>query len=478
MSNPFPDDIKTKPDYSWLTDIEKIQAEITRDLERSQQVTPEPEQNKDVAWSEENLPPDSWLAQETESPFIAPNVHSAPLPGHMGGFYRETIKGTPQRHRSWAKTVVVLLLVCTLGLGSLGFGVGSAFFWAREQTRGITYIETGDNPVTPTITSNQYVFDIGSHGQAGTVADMVQLLEPAVVSITTRFDTNNRPPTAGSGTIFAENENRIFIVTGHYVIAGNTQISVRISGSQPLPAREVASDGRAGLAVISVDKQQLLDAGIESVVIASFGDSSQMQVGDTVFAIGNARNEGNSVTRGIISAGKQELAFAGYTLTVLQTDAAINYGNSGGPLINLSGEVVGINIDRVSAQFGMAQVEGIGYSIAANVAKPILEHLIDPNRPGLGIMGQTLSEERAAILGIPAMGVEVRGLIPGGSAEAADLRIYDIITAFGGEPVFIMEELQQAIHRHSVGEIVEVRILRNGNTPMTLNVELKAFIRD
>jgi len=386
MSNSFSDDYKPRPDYPWLTDIEKIQAEITRDLERAQSLSAMPEsETNEYTLSEETDASNPWLIPRPEAPAVISGTYANTLsPKPAAGFYRETIKGTHQRHRSWAKTVAVILLICTLGMGSLGFGLGSAFFWAREQTVGISSEQTGDNPNIPTITSNQYVFDTGSNLQAGTVADMVQMLEPAVVSVTSRFELNNRAAMpgegtiSGSGTIFAENEDRIFIVTGDYVTRGAAQIFVRISGSQPLLARSVDGNMRTGLAVISLYKQQLLDAGIDSVVIAAFGNSDDMLVGDTVFAIGNARNEGNSVTRGIISAGKQEISFPGYTLTVLQTDAAINYGNSGGPLINTNGEIIGINIDRAGVQFGQAQVEGIGYSIASNVALPILMAFIDP----------------------------------------------------------------------------------------------------
>jgi len=495
MSNPFSDEYrreyKQRTEYSWLTDIEKIQADINRDLERSQSAaqTPEseyaiPEQPDNYTWPDDVQSSNPWLVHRAETPATTPSATTAPLsPGSSppirstSGFYRETIKSTPQRGRSWAKTVAVILLVCTLGMGSLGFGIGSAFYWSREQTRGITHVETGDNPNTPIITSSQYVFDPGSRPQSGTIADMVQLIEPAVVGVMARFETN-RPPAAGSGTIFAENEDRIFIATGEYVIRGAVQIHVRIAGSQPLLARRVDGDPRSGLAVISLDKQDLLDAGIDSVVIAAFGDSDDMQVGDTVFVIGNARNEGNSVTRGIISAGKQELVFPHYTLTVLQTDAAINYGNSGGPLINISGEIIGINIDRAGAQFNQEQVEGIGYSIAGNVAYPILRGFIDPERPAIGITARTLTEDLIELhdLDMPAMGVFVYTVTSGGAADRGGIRPHDVITAFGGEPVFTMEELQQAIRQSQIGDSIEVMILRGG-LAITLDVQLLAFIQ-
>ena len=499
-------DSSGRHDYSWLTDIEKIQAEIAKDLEKTQPTysfsdTPEEpaghsertdstlesgyesmSESISAVWTDttpESAEPINWTDLFSESePWPADSAPPEPnaLPAATSGFYRETIKVEPPSRRSWPKTVAVIILVCVFGMGSLGFGLGAAYTWATHRANGILPEETGNNHETLTITSSRYAFDIGDR-QNGTIADMVALLEPAVVGITTRFEVGNISPIAGSGTIFAENEERVFIVTGDYVVPGRVgaQYSVRISGSGPIPARVVNREEEAGLAVVAVDKALLLEAGIDSVVVASFGDSSLMQVGDVVFAIGNARNEGNSVTRGIISAGKQEISFLGYTLTVLQTDAAINYGNSGGPLINLRGEVIGINIDRASRLFDSASVEGIGYSIASNVAVPIMEDLINPTRPALNISGGTLNEITAAYLGIPAMGVFVHYVLPGGAADEAGIAAGDIITAFGGEPVFTMEELIAAIRRRQIGDIVEVRVLRDGEL-LTMDAQLRALV--
>ena len=490
-----------KQDFSWLTDIEKIQAEIAKDLEMTRSSYSLPASHDEtveatehdesaseavsITWADSTTGSEPWFV-DTPSQATTANPSSYT---NNGGFYRETIKVESHTQRSWAKTVAVILLVCVFGMGSLGFGLGAAYTWVTARhAAGISPEELAGNQDTPIITSYRYIFGIEGQ-QVGTVADMVALLEPAVVGITTRFAGDRIPPIAGSGTIFAENEERIFIVTGNYVVSNRVvgvpahgrevveaQPTVRISGSAPIPARMVSRDIHSGLAVISVDKAHLVAAGIDSVVVASFGDSSSMQVGDVVFAIGNARNEGNSVTRGIISAGKQELNFSHYTLTVLQTDAAINYGNSGGPLINLNGEVIGINIDWAGMLFDAASIEGIGYSIASNVAVPIIMEMINPTRPGLNIYGQTLDEETAADLGIPPMGVLVVNTMPGGAAEEAGIRQGDIITAFDGEPVFTMEELQGAIRARQIGDIVEVRILRDGEL-ITVDAQLRALIR-
>ena len=475
-------DPNSRQEITWLTDIEKIQAEIARDLKNTsptysfsdtahadsdEWADPALEHPGPVEWTD-SLSPELW-------PPPTPNTTQASAPG---GFYKETIKVESRSRRSWAKTVAVILLVCVFGMGSLGFGLGAAYTWVTHQTTGINHEETVNNPEAPVITSHRFSFAI-EEGHTGTVADMIELLEPAVVGIVTRFEGGVITPIAGSGTIFAENDERIFIATGNYVVShrvgAQAQSGVRISGSDLMPARLVGRDPQSGLAVLSVYKSQLIEAGIDSIVIASFGDSSLMQVTDVVFAIGNARNEGNSVTRGIISTEKQELVFPDYTLTVLQTDAAINYGNSGGPLINLRGEVIGINIDRASMIFGPTS-EGIGYSIASNVAFPTLMDLINPTRPALNIYGQTVNEQWAEALGIPAMGVMVVSVMPGGAAEAAGIRQGDIITAFDGEPVFTMEELQDAIRRRQIDDIVEVRILRDGEV-ITLEAQLRARLQ-
>jgi len=463
---------KTKQEFSWLTDIKKVQAEIERDLEKTQRLMADTA-DENTSSDKSVSVPEVWFPAGMTDSKISDAVYTGAFNPETAGFYRETIKEKPRKKHFWAKTIAIIMLVCIFGMSSLGFGLGAAFMWVTGRTSELPVAEVPPETEAPTIVSNQYVFDTGGQ-HTGTVADMIALLEHAVVSITTIFDAD-RDPIAGSGTIFAETSDRIFIATGSYVVPAGAVYQVRIAGSRPLPARFDNTDRESGLAVISVDKALLHEAGIDSFTIASFGDSSSMQVGDVVFAIGNARNEGISVTRGIVSAGKQNIEFMDYDLTVLQTDAAINYGSSGGPLINLNGEVIGINIDRATVMFGNAAIEGIGYSIASNVVVPTLDELINPTTPGLGIIGRTVNDYIAAYFGIPPMGVQVVGVTPGGAAESAGIQIGDIITSFGGEPVFMMEELQQAIRQRQIGDTVEVRVLREGAT-ITLEIELRALV--
>ena len=446
-----------RQDITWLTDIEKIQAEIARDLKMD-------EPKGHITTTMEAAPP--WISHEAQPP-VAATHHTHP------SFYTETIKST---RRPWGRTFIILFLVCTFGMASLGFGLGAAFVWGTSNNDNISHNEIAANNDTPTITSNRHTFDASGH-QTGTVADMVASLEPAVVSITSRLDIEGATTVVGSGTVFAENEERIFIVTGSYIARPHSEIHVRIAGSQPLPARFDNEDLREGLAVISLSKAQLVEAGVYAYTIANFGDSSQMQVGDVVFAIGNARNEGISVTRGIVSAGVQELRLDNSNLTVLQTDAAINYGSSGGPLVNMNGEVIGINIDRATALFGSSAIEGIGYSIVSNVVLSVVEDLLNPYRPALGIVGLTVTEQIAMELGIHALGVFVQIVNQGGAAYHGGIQPYDIITGFGGSPIFAMDELITAIRSRRIGDTVEVQVLRNGVEHVTLEVELLPLIR-
>jgi len=488
------DSSDNKLDLFGLSNIDEIQAEIQAEIEQDLETA------EHTPWVPPTVlvpPPEDFLEMpEMEAPFETTidgqlDLHDIPLipataPAHTESFYRETIKDTPQSPSAvqgslrWA---AIFVIICTLGTGSLGFGAGLGwgFFTGRfeSQTEGEV---SSDSAAVAQLTTTHYVFEnVPGNPQAGTIADIVEFLKPSVVSITAHFDDGFYGHNLGSGIIFAENDERIFIVTNNYVVRNSDKVAVSISGSSPIEARPVGNDPFAELNVISVDKAQLVAAGIDSVVIATFGDSDQMRVGDTVLAIGNAMGEGNSVTRGVISAPEQEVSLYGRErpMTMIQTDAAINYGNSGGPLINTRGEVIGININRASGMiFGMTPVEGMGYSISSNVAMPILNNLINYRRPGLGISGGTVDETIADQWDIPVLGVYVSSVIEGQAAYRAGLLPSDIITGFNGLPVFNFDQLVEAIRASEIGDIVEMRILRDGSHAMTLTVELGMFIQE
>ena len=524
-------------DLLCYADIEKIQAEIEKDLEKSPAM-PEPIQVPIPAAEPvlfepapyESAPPDFVRAEAPDElnvpdmpesnelleqliapdfepnfePDFEPNSEQNPFADSeadispTGGFYQEIHKPAPfmtaipeKRHprlfKSW-RSAIALLLVCTLGTGSLGFGLSAAWVFLGPRGNGAEYVYQSGGVNSITLTSRSYIFESVPSGQgAKSLPDIVERLEPSVVGITTyRADHATgtvRAAGMGSGIIFAESDDRIFIVTNRYIIRGAARVYVSISGSEPLRARSVGSYIDMDLNIMSVYKADLVRAGIDSFVIAAFGNSGQMRVGDTVLAIGNAMGEGNSVTRGVVSATDMSISLRSsnesLNLTVLQTDAAINYGSSGGPLINTKGEVIGININRASdIIFGMTQVEGMAYSIPADIAAPILYELVNRPHAAIGIEGQTINEEIAAYFGIPALGVRVRGVAENRPAYRAGILPNDVITGFNGQPIFDMAQLQQIIRASEIGSIAEVRVLRNGTDIINFNVQLDALLLD
>jgi serine protease Do len=185
--------------------------------------------------------------------------------------------------------------------------------------------------------------------------------------------------------------------------------------------------------------------------------------------------EGNSATYGTISKRARAIPTQNRKLTVLQTDAAINPGNSGGPLINARGEVIGINTVNLTPAESYFTAEGMGYSIASNAALPILEELLRAEpKPFLGIRGATVSEEIAEMFDIPPIGVWVDSVFDTSSADMGGIQRTDIITSFNGNAIFTMEQLQEEIKKCRVGDTVEIKILREGRTPLTLVIDLGA----
>ena len=400
---------------------------------------------------------------------------------------RETRRNKKKEFRRGA---IAAVLICTLGTGALGIGVGIGVPWIKNLLHpSITIENSGNNTNVSSDTAVKSAPSSGADNSAevqpiviSTAADIIKLISPTVVSIqavtnasANFFSISGDNTGSGSGIIFSQNSDNIYIATNYHVVSGASSVSVKIEDSSNIQATFVGSNPESDLAVISLSKAAIESAGVKSVTVAVFGDSEKMQVGDPVITIGNAIGEGNVVTSGIVSANDKEVTIDGNTLTVIQTDAAINPGNSGGPLINIFGEVIGINTAKLSG----SAIEGMGYSITSNAARPILDDMMRQTpRPFLGIQGTDMTADMASIYNMPGRGVFVQDVVPGSGAQKAGIQRTDVITGFNGEAIFTMKQLSDAVLQCKAGDEVTVKVYRNGDSQMEFQVKLTAYKTD
>jgi len=277
-----------------------------------------------------------------------------------------------------------------------------------------------------------------SRHQLDSYADVYELVMDSVVSINTTSEvmqqetgffypfggmTPSQPNTprsprevrgAGSGIIFFEDDYSIYIITNFHVIDNVKSCFISLDDEIQVPARYIGGDAFNDIAIIAVYKSDMEDAGIDTYQIAIYGSSDEMRMGDQVMAVGNALGDGKTVTLGIISAKNKQITIDSNSYTVLQTDAAINRGNSGGPLVNMRGEVIGINVAKLSS----SSVEGMGFAIPTDVIINIAEEIMEKGtiiRPFLGISGATLTfeedDDNEFDLVLPETGVYVDGVM-------------------------------------------------------------------
>ena len=272
-------------------------------------------------------------------------------------------------------------------------------------------------------------------------------------------------PSSGSGIIIGENDTELLIVTNNHVVQDTVSLKITFVDDTAVDAAVKGTDTDTDLAVISVPLDQIPQETKEKRSVARLGDSDGLKVGQGVIAIGNALGYGQSVTVGYVSALNREIKTSdGNTRVLLQTDAAINPGNSGGALLNMKGEVIGIN----AAKYSSTEVEGIGYAIPVSGVQDILDELMnrktrsevaEEKRGYLGIQGTTVDEDAAAAFGMPK-GVYVYKILKDGAAADSQLREKDIITKLDGMTVKSMQELQKLLKGYEAGETIELLVQR------------------
>lgn len=281
------------------------------------------------------------------------------------------------------------------------------------------------------------------------------------------FTTQQEVEGSGSGIIVGKNDDNLLIATNYHVVSGADTVSVTCIDGETYEATVNGYDEDKDLAVVSVALSDISDDTMDQIAVATVGSSDDLKVGEQVIAIGNALGYGQSVTTGIVSAKNRKLNDEGLeededsdATNLIQTDAAINPGNSGGALLNMDGEVVGIN----SAKLASTEVEGMGYAIAISDVTDTLEDLMNEtprdkvdNHGVLGITGMTVSDEASQYYGIPE-GVLVSEVTEGGAAEDAGIKEKSIITEFDGKRVRSNDELVSRLEYYEPGEEVEVTL--------------------
>ncbi len=337
------------------------------------------------------------------------------------------------------------------------------------------------------------------------VADVAEAVMPSIVAITNKSVQEVRDffygqsysyesESAGSGIILGSNETELLICTNNHVVEDASQLTVTFIDEESYEAQIKGTDANNDLAVVAVNLADISQETMDAIKIAKIGDADTMRVGEQVVAIGNALGYGQSVTTGIISAKNRSITAGdeqngyGYSeesVTVydnlIQTDAAINPGNSGGALLNMNGEVIGINSAKASA----SGVEGMGYAISVTEAMPILDDLmtrktrtkLDEEDMGyIGINGQRVSSEATTFYGVPK-GIYLTLIKEGGPADQAGLQEGDILSGFDGEELTNMQDLQYILQYYEAGETVELTVYRanesgNGYEETTVEITL------
>lgn len=311
------------------------------------------------------------------------------------------------------------------------------------------------------------------------VSAIVETAMPSVVALTNTMVLEQRSwfgssqryeiPSSGSGIIVGRNDDELLIVTNNHVVADSKELTVTFIDETSINAAIKGTDSTNDLAVIAVPVSEISSETMAQIKVATLGDSDELKVGQGVIAIGNALGYGQSVTVGYVSAKDREVRTQEETIqNLLQTDAAINPGNSGGALLNMQGEVIGIN----SAKYSSTEVEGMGYAIPVSKVQDIINDLmnrktrveIEEDKQGyLGIQGTNIDDMAAATYGMPR-GVYVYKIVDGGAAAASDLREKDIITKFDGQSIRSMADLQKMLTYYEGDSTVDLTVqsLENG----------------
>ncbi len=355
--------------------------------------------------------------------------------------------------------------------GGAFFGVKLAFshFFPQENAQLEKQPNVGDLLVQkPNVTiSSSEVNEVGDTDPTEIVATVVEQTMPAMVTIQTISQTtsyfwgqpiHNETEGGGSGIIVGSNDNDLLIATNYHVIEGTTSVQAILADGTSHSVTVKGSDADADLAILALPLSDLTQETLDGIDIAVLGDSDSSRIGQMVIAIGNALGYGPTVTVGYLSAKDREVTIQGNEMILLQTNAAINSGNSGGALLNTKGEVIGIN----NAKLTRTDIEGICFAIPISEATPILDELMTKEiltEEEKGYLGVSVTDLDSSIFNWPD-GVYVSAVTKGSAAEAAGIYQGDIITHVNGEKVTTPNQLVNAVTAHRHGTVIEITLQR------------------
>lgn len=402
---------------------------------------------------------------------------------HKGSFIGKVVK--------LVITAVVFGIIA--GATMLGMGYGYDYF-TKDSDKTVSKTQTSKSvnadveekekeKETALEEDNQSKIDSTMNGKV-TITDVSGIVDevmPSVVSITSteiiesagndfwsyfyggngsgqQYETQG----AGSGIIVGESDTELLIVTNQHVVADADSLSVQFADGKSVEASVRGENEKQDIAVISIPLEDIEKETINAIKIATLGDSDKVEVGEGAIAIGNALGYGQSVTTGVISALDRTITVDNNERKVLQTDAAINPGNSGGALLNMQGEVIGINCAKSVQDYS----EGVGYTIPISLVKDLIDDMMtkevkdkvsDEEKGYLNIYGKDVTQDLSEMYDIPE-GVYIMEVIKDGAAEKAGLSKYDVITEIEGDSVSSMAELQEALQYYKKGEKVKLTV--------------------
>ena len=421
--------------------------------------------------------------------------------GYTGGGYSPYQDPTPvkqpKKSGGFGKTLlktIAIALVFGLVSGGVFYGVNTVATRMQKDTDSVqeqtdktetteaadvSTIAAGDGPVEST--------DTTAVTTVTDVSDIVENAMPAIVQVTNMsiveyrswFGQNyqQKSESAGSGIIISQDSDYLYIASNNHVVEGATTLTITFCDDSAVEAQLQGTYPANDLAVIKVAISDISSSTMDSIKVATIGDSDSAEVGSSAIVIGNALGYGQSVTTGVISALNRDVTFQNsdgstQTISLLQTDAAVNPGNSGGALLNMKGEVIGI----VSAKYSDTEVEGMGYAIPMSQARDLINQLMENgtvtvdnskeeqtvqgNGAYLGIAGVDLDQNTAYQYNMPT-GVYVAQVVSGSGSEAAGIEKGDVITGFNGQDVLSMSELQEHLAKCYPGDTVKVSVAKS-----------------